>query len=103
MTLYAIKSPAGRYMSAGNQCVNSSGSMGRPPVWFDNKDCGWACCPDPSVRLAALGAWLIESLDRLRSRSRLGGEGGEGGEMVAKTEALLEDLQIGAKDDASGN
>jgi hypothetical protein len=61
-------------------------------------DCAKACCPDPSVRLAALGEWPVESLDTLRSRSALGGEGGE---MVARVEELLKDLQIGAKDDAS--
>jgi hypothetical protein len=60
-------------------------------------DCAKACCPDPSVRLAALGEWPVESLDTLRSRSALGGEGGE---MVARAEELLKDLQIGAKDGA---
>jgi hypothetical protein len=59
-------------------------------------DCAKAVCPDPSVRLAALGEWPIESLDTLRSRSKLGGEGGK---MVAKAEGLLKDLQIGAKDE----
>jgi hypothetical protein len=63
-------------------------------------NCAKACCPDPSVRLAALGEWPVESLDKLQSRSALGGEGGE---MVAKVEGLLKDLQIGAKDDASSN
>jgi hypothetical protein len=59
-------------------------------------NCAKACCPDPSVRLAALGEWPVESLDTLRSRSKLGGEGGK---MVAKAEGLLKDLQIGAKDE----
>lgn len=58
-------------------------------------DCAKACCPDPSVRLTALGAWPVESLERLRSRSALGDEGGE---MVEKTEKLLENLQIGASE-----
>jgi hypothetical protein len=59
-------------------------------------DCAKACCPDPSVRLAALAAWPVESLEWLRSHSALGGEGGE---MATRTEALLKDLQIGEKDD----
>jgi hypothetical protein len=50
-----------------------------------------AGCPDPSIRLTALGDWPVEAMDTLLARERLGDD-----PMAEKTKKAIENLCIGA-------
>jgi hypothetical protein len=62
--------------------------------------CAKACCPDPSVRLAALRAWPLEELDVLRRRAELS-DRPEPKALVQRLDELISNpIQIGAKHDS---
>jgi hypothetical protein len=53
-----------------------------------------ACCPDPVIRLKALGAWPIENLSRTRAADRLGDTS-----YATAIENAIDKLLIGPGDD----
>jgi hypothetical protein len=59
------------------------------------EDCAKGCCPDPSVRLAALASWPLQEEDMLRCRAEMS-DRPEPKAMVRRLDELLsKPIQIG--------